>query len=194
MEPTESEPVTELLLRWRAGDQKCLNRLVPLVEGELRRIAHRYMRMERHGHTLQTTALVNEAYLKLVDQAQVDWQNRAHFLGVAARLMRHILVDHARKLCAGKRGGGAQVLPLDQGLDVSPQKPAALVALDDALSELAGFDRRKARVVELRYFGGMSVEETAEALGVHPDTVMRDWRLAKVWLKREINPKDANAG
>jgi RNA polymerase sigma factor (TIGR02999 family) len=165
-----------------------------MVEGELRRIAHRYMRMERRGHTLQTTALVNEAYLKLVDQAQVDWQNRAQFLGVAARLMRHILVDHARALCRGKRGGGAHVLPLNEGLVFSPAKSAALVALDDALNELAGFDPRKARIVELRYFGGMSVEETAEALGVHPNTVIRDWGLAKVWLKRELNPKGAHAG
>ena len=194
MEPSAPEPVTDLLTRWRAGDRECLNQLVPLVEGELRRIAHRYMRMERQGHTLQTTALVNEAYLKLVDQAQVDWQNRAQFLGVAARLMRHILVDHARALCRGKRGGGAHVLPLNEGLVFSPAKSAALVALDDALNELAGFDPRKARIVELRYFGGMSVEETAEALGVHPNTVIRDWGLAKVWLKRELNPKGAHAG
>jgi len=194
LEPAGPEQVTELLLRWRAGDQECLNRLLPQVEGELRRIAHRYMRMERRGHTLQTTALVNEAYLKLVDQTQVDWQNRAQFLGVAARLMRHILVDHARALCRGKRGGGAHVLPLDEGLVFSPQKSAALVALDDALNELAGFDARKAQVVELRYFGGMSVEETAETLGVHPNTVIRDWRLARIWLWRELNPKGAHAG
>ena len=194
MEPATSEPVTELLLRWRAGDQECLNRLLPQVEGELRRIARHYMRMERQGHTLQTTALVNEAYLKLVDQAQADWQNRAQFLGVAAQLMRHILVDHARGLCRGKRGGGAQVLPLDEGLVFSPAKSAALVALDDALTELAGFDPRKAQVVELRYFGGLSVEETAEALGVHENTVKRDWRLAKMWLKRELSPKGAHAG
>jgi RNA polymerase sigma factor (TIGR02999 family) len=179
-----------LLLRWRAGDQQCLNQLMPMMEGELRRIAHRYMRMERQGHTLQTTALVNEAYLKLVGQAQVDWQNRAQFLGLAAGMMRHILVDHARELCRGKRGGGARVLPLDEGLDFSPEKSAALVALDDALQELARFDPRKAQVVELRYFGGMSVEETAEALAVHPNTVIRDWGLAKAWLKRELSPKE----
>ena len=194
MEPNGPEPVTELLLRWRAGDAACLDRLLPQVEGELRRIAHHYMRMERRGHTLQTTALVNEAYLKLVDQAQVDWQNRAQFLGVAARLMRHILVDHARGLCRGKRGGGAHVLPLDEGIAFSPRKSAALVALDDALNELAAFDPRKAQIVELRYFGGLSVEEAAEALGVHPNTVIRDWGLAKVWLKRELSPKSANAG
>ena len=194
MEPAGPEPITELLLRWRAGDQECLNRLLPQVEGELRRIAHRYMRMERQGHTLQTTALVNEAYLKLVDQAKVDWQNRAHFLGVAARLMRHILVDHARGLCRGKRGGGAHVLPLDEGLVFAPAKSTALVALDDALKELAVFDPRKAQVVEMRYFGGMSVEETAEVLGVHPTTVKNDWRMAKMWLKNELSPKGASGG
>jgi RNA polymerase sigma-70 factor, ECF subfamily len=193
VEARESEPVTELLLRWSAGDPECLTRLLPQVEDELRRIAHRYMRMERQGHTLQTTALVNEAYLKLVDQAQVNWQNRAHFLGVAARMMRHILVDHARELCRGKRGG-VHVLPLDERLVFSPRKSASLVALDDALQELAGFDPRKAQIVELRYFGGMSVEETAEALGVHPNTVIRDWGLAKAWLKRELSPKGAHAG
>ena len=194
MEPEGPEPVTELLLRWRAGDNTCLDQLVPLVEGELRRIAHRYMRMERRGHTLQTTALVNEAYLRLVDQAQVDWQNRAQFLGVAARLMRHILVDHARELRRGKRGGGVRVLPLDEGLVFSPVKSAALMALDDALQELAGFDPRKAQIVELRYFGGLSVEETAEVLGVHPNTVIRDWSLARIWLKREIGQKGPHAG
>ena len=194
MQPTKTEPVTELLLRWRAGDRECLNQLVPLVDGELRRIASHYMRMERRGHILQTTALVNEAYLKLVDQAQVDWQNRAHFLGVAARLMRQILVDRAREIHRSKRGGGANLLPLDGGLNFSTAKSAALVALDDALHDLAGFDLRKARIVELRYFGGMTVEETAEALGVHPNTVLRDWSLAKAWLKCELRPKGAHAG
>ena len=195
METTGSEPITELLLRWRAGDQECLNRLVPLVEDELRRIAHRYMRKERPGHTLQTTALVNEAYLKLVDQARVDWQNRAQFLGVAARLMRHILVDHARAACRGKRGGGAAHLPLDEALVFSPAKSAALIALDEALNDFARIDPRKAQVVELRYFGGLSVEETAEVLAVHPNTVIRDWSLAKIWLKRELSREAApNAG
>ena len=194
MELMGPEPVTALLLRWRAGDQECLNRLLPQVEGELRRIAHRYMRKERQGHTLQTTALVNEAYLKLVDQAQVNWQNRAQFLAVAAQLMRHILVDHARGLCRGKRGGGAHVLPLDEGLVFAPAKSTALVALDDALKELAVFDPRKAQVVEMRYFGGMSVEETAEVLGVHPTTVKNDWRMAKMWLKNELSPKGASGG
>ena len=190
-----SGPVTELLFGWRAGKQQCLKELIPLVEGELRQIAHRYMRMERRGHTLQTSALVNEAYLKLVNHSHVDWQNRAHFLGVAAQLMRHILVDHARGLCREKRGGGAALLPLNEGLVFSARKSAALVALDDALIELTKFDPRKARVVELRYFGGMTVEETAEVLGVHANTVINDWSTAKVWLKRELNRETArNAG
>jgi RNA polymerase sigma-70 factor (ECF subfamily) len=180
--------VTELLLRWRAGDKDCLNKLVPLVEGELRRIAHHYMRMERPGHTLQTTALINEVYLKLVNQAQV-----AQFLGVAARLMRHVLVDHARELCREKRGGGAHLLPLDEGLAISPAKSAELVALDDALNDLARFDPRKAQVVELRYFGGLNVPETVEALSVHPNTVISDWSLAKAWLRHELSPRSANA-
>jgi RNA polymerase sigma factor (TIGR02999 family) len=191
---TGTAPVTELLIRWRGGDQESLHQLLPLVESELRRIAHRYMRKERRDHTLQTTALVNEAYLKLVDQARVNWQNRAQFLGVAAQVMRHILVDHARALRQGKRGGGVAVLPLEEGLVFSPAKSAALVALDDALGELAGFDARKAQVVEMRYFGGMSVEEAAAALGVHPKTVIRDWGTAKAWLKREIGLKGAHEG
>jgi RNA polymerase sigma factor (TIGR02999 family) len=190
MEKRGSEPVTQLLLRWRAGDQQCLEELIPLVEAELRQIAHRYMRMERPGHTFQTTALVNEAYLKLMNHAQVEWQNRAHFLGIAAQLMRHILIDHARGLWRGKRGGGALHLPLDEGL-VFSRKSAALVALDDALTELAKFDARKAKVVELRYFGGMSVEETAEVLAVHPNTVIADWGLARIWLKRELSREAA---
>lgn len=194
MEPVKPEQVTELLLRWRDGDRECLDQLMPLVEGELRHIAHRHMQKERRGHTLQTTALVNETYLKLVDQGQVSWQNRAHFMAVAARLMRQILVDHARELHRGKRGGGAQLLRLNGCLVFSASKSGALLALDDALRDLAGFDLRKAQIVELRYFGGMSVEETAEALGVHANTVIRDWSLAKVWLKRELGPRSAHAG
>ncbi len=195
MEPRGSESVTQLLLRWREGDEQCLSQLIPLVEIELRQIAHRYMRVEQPGHTLQTTALVNEAYLKLITHAQVDWQSRAHFLGIAAQLMRHILVDHARGLCREKRGGGARLLPLKESLVFAPSKSTALVALDDALIELAKFDARKAKVVELRYFGGMSVEETAEVLGVHPNTVINDWGMAKIWLKRELSRGAArNAG
>jgi len=188
------ESVTQLLLRWRAGDRECLNRLIPLVDAELRCIAHRYMRMERRGHTLQTTALIHEAYLRLVDQGPVDWKNRTQFLAIAARIMRQILVDHAREIHRAKRGGGAQLLPLDTALILSTAKSAALVALDDALNELQTFDPRKAQTVELRYFGGMSVEETAEALGVHPNTVIRDWSLAKVWLKREMSASGSHEG
>ena len=194
MEPGEQEPVTELLLRWRAGDDACLHRLVPLVDGELRRIAHRYMRMERRGHTLQTTALVNQAYLKLVDQAQVDWQNRAQFLGIAARLMRHILVDWARSRQALKRGGEARPLELEEALVVAGVPGADLVALDDALKALAALDPRKSEVVEFRFFGGLSVEETAEVLKVSPETVMRDWKFAKSWLRRELSKEKPVGG
>ena len=186
MGPGAAEPITQLLLRWSAGDGACLDELVPLVEPELRRMAHRQMRKERAGHTLQTTALVNEAYLKLVDQSRATWQNRVQFLGVAAGLMRRILVDHARGLCREKRGGAADTCPLMKPSCFQPKKSAALVALDDALQELARLDPRKAQVVELRYFGGLSVEEAAEALKVHPNTVIRDWSLARAWLKREM--------
>ncbi len=180
-------PVTGLLLAWRQGEQDCLDRLVPLVETELRRIASRYMRMESPGHTLQTTALVNEAYLRLIDQSRVDWQDRSHFYAIAARLMRHILLDHARGLRRAKRGGGACHLPLDEGLVFSPSKSGGtLIALDEALTRLAEIAPRKAEVVELRYFGGMNVEEAAEVLRVAPNTVIRDWAFAKVWLKREL--------
>ncbi len=192
MEPIRHELVTDLLLRWRAGDRQCLDQLVPLLEDELRRIARVCMRKERSGHTLQTTALVNEAYMRLVQQRQVDCQSRAQFLGIAARLMRQILVDRARKFRSKKRGGG-ELLPLDEGLVFSPAKSASLVALDDALHLLASFDARKAQIVELRYFGGLTVEETAEALAVRPKTVLREWGLAKAWLKRELRPKDADA-
>jgi RNA polymerase sigma factor (TIGR02999 family) len=150
------------------------------------------MRAERSGHTLQTTALVNETYLKLVQQGRVDCQSRAQFLAIAARLMRQILVDRARKFRSRKRGGG-ELLPLDEGLDFSLTKSAELVALDDALQELGGFDPRKAEIVELRYFGGLTVEETAEALALGPKTVLREWGLAKAWLKRELSPKGTKA-
>jgi RNA polymerase sigma factor (TIGR02999 family) len=194
MESAGSAPVTELLLRWKAGDREGLDQAVPLVDHELRRIAHHAMRGERDGHTLQTTALVNEAYLRLVDQSRVNWQNRAHFLGVAAGLMRQILVDHARRACRAKRGGGVQNLPLDEELAYSPAVSESLLVLDEALERLAAFDARKARVVELRYFAGMSVEEAAEALGVHPNTVIHDWSLAKAWLKRELERSAPDEG
>jgi len=159
---------------------------MPLVYGELHRLAHKYMRQERPGHTIQTSGLVNEAYLRLVDQREVHWQNRAHFYGIAAQLMRRILVDHARSRQYAKRGGSSSHVPLDEGLIVSAERGAEVIALDDALKGLATFDERKSQIVELRFFGGLSIEETAEVLGVSPGTVMRDWTLAKAWLRREI--------
>jgi RNA polymerase sigma factor (TIGR02999 family) len=173
--------VTGLLLAWREGDDAALEQLVPLVHQELHRIARGCMRGERTGHSLQATALVNEAYLRLIGAQQVDWQNRVHFLAVSARLMRRILVDFARKKKYQKRGGGAQDVTLDEALIVV-EPGRDLLALDEALDALAKMDERKAKVVEMRYFGGLTVEETAIALGVSPDTVMRDWRLAKAWL------------
>lgn len=177
--------VTDLLQQWADGDESVLDRLLPLVERELHRLAHAYLSRERPGHTLQTTALVNEAYVLLVRQRS-RWQNRHHFFGIAARLMRRILVDHARRLAYAKRGGGALTLPLEEACVIGEQRADQLVALDDALSSLARVDERKSRVVELRYFGGLSVEETAEVLGVHPDTVTRDWRGARAYLRRAI--------
>lgn len=179
--------VTELLVAWGRGDQSALERLIPLVHQELRRLARRLMGGERRGHTLQTTALVNEAYIRLIDLSQVRWQDRAHFFAMSARLMRRILVEHARSRQSLKRGGGAEKVSLDEALDVSQERAVDLVALDDALHVLAAVDARKSQVVEMRFFGGLSVEETAEALQVSPDTVKRDWRLAKVWLLRELD-------
>ena len=178
--------VTELLRAWGDGDDGALEQLTPLVEAELRRLARGYMRRERRGHTLQTTALVNEAFLRLTDARRVRWQDRAHFLGISARLMRRVLVDHARSRGYRKRGGGAERVTLDEGLVASPEPAVDVVALDRALEALAAVDARKSRVIELRFFGGLSVEETAEVLHVSPDTVKRDWRLAKLWLLREL--------
>ena len=186
MAASSSHAVTELLLEWRQGEQAALERLVPLVYAELRRIAHRYMNRERIGHTLQTTDLVNEAYLRLIDASQVRWHDRAHFFAISAQLMRRILVDFARSRRYLKRGGGAQKVSFDEALAVSPGQGRDLVALNDALEALAMKDNRKSRVVELRFFGGLSVEETAAVLGVSVDTVHRDWRLAKAWLSREM--------
>ena len=182
----DSISLTQKLIQWSNGDQDGLNQLLPVVADELHRIARRHMRKERSGHTLQTTALVNEAYLRLIDQTHVNWQNRAHFFGIAARIMRQILIDHARGVRRDKRGGAQVLLPLDEAIVFSPSKSASLVALDEALERLEGKDPRKARVVELRYFGGLTVEETAEVLQVHPNTVARDWTLAKAWLKTEL--------
>lgn len=180
------DSVTDLLVAWSQGDQAALERLIPLVERELRLLAHRYLRRERRNHTLQTTALVNEAYLRLVGQREPRWQNRTHFFGIAARMMRRILIDHARSVASAKRGGGARALSLDEGCVLGEERAAELVALDDALQALALVDERKCRVVELRYFAGLSVDESAAVLGVHPDTVTREWRRAKAFLRREL--------
>ena len=184
-----SEPVTDLLLAWGQGDDSALDRLIPLVRVELHRLARRHMRREHTGHTLQTTALVNEAYLRLIDSSRVGWQNRAHFFAVSAQLMRRILVDVARARAKLKRGGDTIQVSLDEAMDMPREPGADLIALDDALTMLAAFDERKSKVVELRFFGGMSVEETAEVLGISAMTVMRDWGLAKVWLLRELEKK-----
>ena len=182
--------ITQLLLAWNEGDGQALNQLMPLVHGELHRLAHHYMAGERPGHPLQTTALVNEAYLRLIDSSRVRWQNRAHFFAVSAQLMRRILVDAARARAKLKRGGDAIHLSLDDVMDMPREPGADLLALDDALTRLAAFDERKSKVVELRFFGGMSVEETAEVLGISAITVMRDWGLAKVWLLRELETRE----
>jgi RNA polymerase sigma factor (TIGR02999 family) len=179
--------ITQLLLAWSQGDRSALDRLIPLVYEELRRLAKRYMAQERPGHTLQTTALVNEAYLRLIDSSQVQWQNRAHFFAVSAQLMRRILVDFARDRRQLKRGGETRRVSLDEALIVSEEPGTDLVALDDALSALAALDQRQCQVVEMRFFGGMSVDETAEALKISPTTVRRDWTLARAWLHRELN-------
>ena len=181
-----SAQVTELLHAWSAGDEAALHQLVPLVESELRRLAGGYMARERPGHTLQPTALVNEAFLRLVNAQTVPWQGRAHFIGIAARLMRRVLVDHARARGYEKRGGGAQAVPLESGLLVSRGPDVDLLDLDHALTALAEVDERKARVVEMRFFGGLTLDETADALGVSIDTVKRDWRLAKLWLLKTL--------
>jgi len=180
--------VTQLLLAWSKGDESALERLTPLVYDELRRLAKRQMRRERTNHTLQTSALVHEAYLRLVHARNIQWQGRAHFFAVSARVMRRILVEFARTRQRLKRGGSALRVSLGKAAGVSEERAADLVALDDALDALAVRDPRKARVVELRFFGGLSVEETAEVLKVSPETVMRDWRLARSWLLREIAP------
>jgi RNA polymerase sigma factor (TIGR02999 family) len=188
MTPTSPSSVelTQLLLDWSKGDQSALERLTPLVHGELRRLAHHYMSRERPGHTLQTTALVNEAYLKLIDQKHVALKDRAQFFALAATLMRHILVDHARSRQYLKRGGGTRQVALDEALTLGGERDEDLIVLDEALSQLASRDQRKGKVVELRFFGGLTVEETAEALDVSPVTIMREWSLAKAWLYRSI--------
>jgi RNA polymerase sigma-70 factor (ECF subfamily) len=183
------QDASKLLRAWRDGDKKALDELMPRVHQELHRLAHLYMRRERTGHTLQTTALVNEAYVRLIDAREVDWRDRAHFFAVSSNLMRRILVDFARARGYQKRGGKVKKVSLDEELVISPEPNADIEKLDDALSGLTDFDPRKAKVVEMRFFGGLSVEETAEVLKVSPDTVKRDWRLAKVWLLKELEDR-----
>jgi RNA polymerase sigma factor (TIGR02999 family) len=181
------EEVTDLLIEWSEGDQEALNKLMPLVYGELHRLASRYLRHERPGHTLQTTALVHEAYLKLVDQTNTSWQNRVHFFSAAAQVMRHVLVDYARSRRAFKRGGDYCRLSLDEAALSSAEKDADLLTLNEALNSLAAMDPQQSRVVELRVFGGLTVEETAEALGISPRTVKREWSIAKAWLHKQMS-------
>jgi RNA polymerase sigma factor (TIGR02999 family) len=179
--------VTELLQNWSEGDESALDRLMPLVHDELHRLAHQHMRREGPGHILQTSALINEAYLRLVDQPEIRWENRSHFFGIAARLMRRILVDDARKRNAAKRGGSLIQVPLDEATELADEQAANVAALDDALNMLETIDARQGRIVELRFFGGLSVEETASVLQVSPGTVMRDWTFARAWLRNEMS-------
>jgi RNA polymerase sigma factor (TIGR02999 family) len=187
---TTSANLTELLMDWQQGDREALDKLTPLIYDELRRMAHRYVRNERVGNTLQTTELVNEAYARLLERQNLSWQNRSHFFAVTAQVMRHILIDHARRRHFTKHGGGAQHVSLETVPLMSPQRAADLVALDEALLALQKIDERKSRVVELRYFGGLSLEETAAVLQVSVMTVRRDWRAAKAWLYRAISAHD----
>ncbi len=183
----KSKEITRMLQEWSGGDRDALDALLPLVYTELHRQASRYLRRERPDHTLQTTALIHEAYMKLVDQREVNWQNRTHFFGIAAQMMRRILVDYARQKHRAKRGGIAEDLPLEKAaLVVSEERSIDLVALDEALTRLAKFDERQARIVELRYFSGLSIEETAEVLRISSATVKSDWNMAKAWLRHEI--------
>lgn len=186
MKPGKNE-ITQLLKDWSDGDQSAFDKLIPLVYAELHRLAHQHMRRERPGHMLQTSALINEAYLRLIQQPQIRWEGRAHFYGIAARLMRRILVDEARKRNSAKRGGGTIQISLIEATKVSQEQAANVVALDDALKTLETVDSRQSEIVELRFFGGLSIEETAEVLKVSPGTVMRDWTFARAWLRNEMN-------
>lgn len=188
MDAGSRSDVTELLVAWSNGNQAARDQLMGVVYDELHRLARRYMRRESPGHTLQTSALLNEAFLRLVDQKNVHWQNRAHFFGIAAQMMRRILVDYARSRNYEKRGGGVRALSLDEAFIVSDARNEEVVNVHEALEKLTEFDARKGQIVELRFFGGLSIEETAEVLGVSPGTVMRDWTLAKAWLRRELSP------
>ena len=186
MKTLAADNLTELLREWREGDRAGLDRLMPIVYDELRRIAHRYVQHERDGHTLQTSALVNEAYLRFAGQQKVDWQSRGHFFAVSAQVMRHILIDHARRRRYAKHGGEVRQVSIDAAAEMSLQRAEELIALEEALDKLAQLDRRKSQVVELRYFGGLSLEETAEVLDISLMTVRRDWRAAKAWLYRSV--------
>jgi RNA polymerase sigma factor (TIGR02999 family) len=187
---TAPEGVTQLLLNWHNGDKAAFDQLMAIVYEELRRLARRFMGRERRDHTLQTSALINEAYLRLVDQEFANWQNRAHFFAVAAQVMRNILIDHARSYQYEKRGGGAQKVSLDDEIILTDERAAELVALDDALTSLAAIDQRKSRIIELRFFGGLNIDETAEVMALSPTTVQREWRAAKAWLQRFMVGKD----
>ncbi len=186
MPEVSSDRVTELLAAWSHGDRSALDKLLPLAEQELHRIAHRYLSREKPGHTLQTTAVVNEAYLRLINQTRTHWRNRAHFFAIAAQIVRRILVNHARDRSAWKRGAGAYKISLDDAVDAPDHRALELLALDEALDGLARLDKRKSQVVELRYFGGLSVEEIAEVLRIHPETVTREWARARAYLRREL--------
>ena len=185
---SDAHSVTQLLEQWNHGDREALDKLMPLIYEELRKMAKRYMSQQNPGHTLQTTALIHEAYLRMVKQKEKHFENRAHFFGVAAQAMRHILVDYARTRHTAKRGGGVRPVSLEEAALVTPERAAELVAFDEALKELEKLSKRQSRVVELRYFGGLSVEETATVLEVSPETVMRDWTMAKTWLHRALSP------
>jgi len=186
LQPDSSSPITKLLFRWREGDRQALEELMPLVYGELRRLANHYLRRERSDHTLQGTALVHEAYLRLSGESPPEWKNRAHFFGIAANIMRRILVEHARSHNAAKRGGSAYRLNLDDAVAFPQRTDVDILELDRALSELAALDEQQGRIVELRFFAGLSIEDTSEVLGVSPATVKRDWVTARAWLYREI--------
>lgn len=186
MTPPLPGEISELLDDWSGGDREALKQLMPLVYDELRRLAHRYMARERDGHTLQTTALVNEAYLRLLNERGMKWQNRSHFFAVAAQMMRFILVNYANSHARAKRGGGAHQVTLDEAMIVSDSHTEEMLALDQALTRLAAFDKRKSQIAEMRFFAGLTVEETAEVLSISPETVMRDWRMARAWLHREL--------
>jgi RNA polymerase sigma factor (TIGR02999 family) len=187
MSRSSTHEVTQLLIEWSNGDKAALDRLMPLIYDELRRLAHRYMSRERPGNTFQTTALVNEAYVRLVNRKNVQWQNRAHFFAIAAQLMRTILVDHARSHAYAKRGGGATKIGLDEAMVFSQERAGDVVALDEVLQKLADIDAQQSRIVELRFFAGLTIEETAEVTALSPATIKREWNAAKAWLYRELN-------